>query len=995
MHTSWIRHILTCVGCLTIVGAALSGCMQSRQTNRHVIGISQCSEDVWREQQNREMEQEAVFYPDVELRFRSAADNSERQIEDIQTLVDEGVDLLIISPNEVDRLTPVVEEVTKQGIPVILIERKVATDQYTTFIGADNYAIGRDAATYIARMLNGQGSIIEIRGLRGSTSDSERHRGFIDRIAEEPGLKILAEEFADWHQDKAAAVMRQYIDTGGLMPDVVFAMNDRMAQGVYDVVSGFSGHRPAILGIDALSGPGNGIEAVGAGRFAASFIYPTGGDQIIDVAVKILNGDSVSRNYTLPTAVVDRNNARVIAMQTDQIALHQQKLERMNRLLDRSLARYADQQSLLIATAVILLLIFLLFVAALTAYRFKSKANRQLAAQNDAIRQQAEELASQKTQLEKLSQELEEATQAKLVFFTNISHELKTPLTLISGPIESLQNAPNLTPAQNELLDMVNTNSRRLKRLIDQIIEFRRYENGKMSLQRTIGDLDLFLRELLAPFHDYATRREITLNYETDGSDFSFAFDTAKIEHIVYNLLSNAFKFTPRHGTVSVTLRKITQDNEQLVELTVYDNGQIIPESQLAHIFERFFKGDTGQVGSGIGLALTRALVELHGGTIRATSSETAGTSFIVTLPFIHTSGAPCVSSNTIPSIQTEPQTNYQNPSSPQLTGTNTPHDTDKATVNTLHQNNEPCTTSLSLSEEETAEREKLTQTKAQTIELPATVQPNDKTTTDTDELFADGSNEKRPTVLVIEDNDEIRQYMALILGNEYRVIQATDGDSGLTKAMRQIPDIVISDVMMPGRNGFELCKTLKENLSTNHIPVILLTACALDEQRAQGFESGADAYISKPFDAHILQIRIRKLIEGREKLRRSFGDRLIQNTQDVSASPEQAFIDRVRQYIEQHLSDSELSVDEMGRQMGLSRTQLYRKIKAITDLSPNELVRKIRLRHAQRLLSTGGMTISEVAYETGFSSPSYFTKCFREQYGESPQDYIHRVRPL
>jgi len=399
------------------------------------------------------------------------------------------------------------------------------------------------------------------------------------------------------------------------------------------------------------------------------------------------------------------------------------------------------------------------------------------------------------------------------------------------------------------------------------------------------------------------------------------------MEKICYNLLSNAFKFTKENGRIDVRLTKVLKNDEEFAQITVSDNGAGIPENHVHSIFERFYKVDDRALGSGIGLHLTKVLVELHNGEINVESVEGKGTKFNVLIPF----------------KQKEIQFVEQYPTMNSLTGRQ-----DEIMI---------------LDGEDEEEQDANLQT-------------------------------DKPLVLLVEDNVDVRIYIKSLLIDTFEIIEAKNGQVGLLKAMKFVPELIISDVQMDILDGFELCKQIKENLSTSHIPVILLTAYSLDEQRAIGFESGADAYIPKPFNESLLKIRVRKLIENREKIKSyfqknlTFGDR-----KENVAEIDKTFINKFRKLIEEKLIDSDLNVDEIGKNLGLSRVQLYRKIKSLTNFAPNELVRIIRLKAAEQFLIHSEKTISEIAYDTGFSSPSYFTKCFKEYFNESPTDYMKRIK--
>lgn len=897
-------------------------CKQDKNTH-YTIGVSQCSDDLWRETMNNEMQREIGFHKDANIIIRSVKDDTQKQIEDIEWLIEQSVNLLIISPNESKALTPVIQKAYKSGIPVILVDRRIDTEDYTAYVGANNYQIGKEVGLYAAGILNGKGNVVEMRGWNGSTSDAERHAGFVDGLKNYPEIQIIAEVRGNFLKEEAklqmSYILREYDQI-----DLVFAMNDPMAAGVYEASRKYTGKTPFIIGVDALSGEGGGIQNIQNNVQDASFIYPTGGDKVIDLAMKILKNQPFDRENTLYTTVVDKSNVRVLQLQTEQIAEQQSKIDSINSSLNDSLVRYTNQKTLFYISIIAIILISFFLLISFKAYRAKSKANRLLAHQNEEIKRQAEELREQKEQLLAISKQLEEATHAKLVFFTNISHEFKTPLSLILGPVESLLTDGYLTKEQHELLTLVKKNSNRLLYLISEIIEFRSYENGKMNMHFSEGNLKEFIEDVNPLFSEWIKRKRVNFSFSTDGTSFDMVFDKEKVEKIYFNLISNALKFVNISGEVKVKLKKKNLERGDFAELSVFNSGSYIPPEILKNVFDRFYKVDQGSEGTGIGLSLTAALVEAHKGKIDVWSDENTGTAFCVLLPLV--SDNPVMSDSYVSGY----------------------------TESRLESETDEIGTELQLTASE---------------------------------------NEDKPVVLVVEDNYDMCKFIQHILNKEYTIITADNGVDGLSKAKKFIPDIIISDVMMPGKDGFELCSLLKENVSTNHIPIILLTACSLDEQKLIGFESGADAYIPKPFNAHLLKIRVRKLIENRQKIKEAFGNSLINDTKKESLGEmEQNFINDFQAYVEEYISNPELNVDELADHLKLSRSQLYRKIKSLTNYSPNELIRIVRLKYAKRLLNSKVKSISEVAYEAGFSSPSYFAKCFKDIYGESPTEYLEQM---
>lgn len=898
---------------------ALFACLacQRERNPRYVIGVSQCSEDLWRQTMNEELKREVALYQaDAEVLIRSVKDDTPKQIADIEWFIEQKVDVLVVSPNESEACTPVIEKAYQQGIPVILVDRKIATESYTAYVGANNYQIGKEAGLYAIGVLKGKGNIAEVRGTKGSTSDAERHKGFVDALKNAPEVQIVAETWGNFLQADAKTQMQQIFQEHPHI-DLVFAMNDPMAAGTHEAAMQFNGKIPFIIGVDALQQVG--IQNIENNVQDASFIYPTGGEKVIELAMKILHKQPFERENILNTTVVDKSNVRILQLQTEQIAEKQAKIENINNQLSESLIQHTNQRMLLYLsiTAIVLITVFLLM--AIRAYRAKSKTNS--------------ELKRQKEQLEIVSKQLEEATQAKLLFFTNISHEFKTPLSLILGPVQTLLAHNSLPKEEQDLLFLIKKNSNRLLHLISEVIEFRSYENNKMQMYFTKGNLKSFLNELNSFFTDRIKQKKLNFQFVAEDTSFEMAFDKEKVEKIYFNLLSNALKFTPQEGSINVSLTKedlpLPPSKGEVAVLRVFNSGSYIPKDKQNEVFEHFYKINPDSEGSGIGLALVQALVASHNGTISVESTEGEGTTFVIRLPFTQ----------------------------------------EQVSAKAVYDSNY-IETHLDLLPSLPVSAEKL--------KLPT----------------ASPSAPEKPTVLIVEDNEDMRQFIRYILSDSYNLIEAENGEEGFEVAKKHLPDVVISDVMMPKTDGFDLCQLLKTNVATNHIPVILLTAYALDEQKQVGFESGADAYISKPFNVKLLKTRVRKLIENRKKIRESFSNFLLNETkQETLGKVEQQFITDFTQYVENSIANPELNIDEIADALGLSRSNLYRKIKSLTDYSPNELIRTIRVKYAKQLLNSKAKSISEVAYEVGFSSPSYFAKCFKDFYNESPTEYLERIR--
>lgn len=601
------NYLLLSILCLAGI---LMSCTQKH--TRYRIGVSQCSDDEWRHKMNNEIVREALFYDGVEVEIRTAKDNNRNQIADIKYFIDKKVDLLIVAPNEAAAITPVVEKAYRQGIPVVVIDRKILSDKYTAFVGADNYEIGKDVGQYILNRLHGKGKVLEITGLEGSTPAMERHKGLTDVLKEEPGIEITASVDGAWLQSVAGEKMDSVFQTNKNI-DLVFAQNDRMAIGAYLSARQQQLEKEMLfVGIDALPGKEYGVEQIINGVLDATFIYPTGGDKVVQVAMDILEKRPYERDTKLSTALVDKTNARVMQLQTDHITEQDGKIERLNNQVNEYLSRYSAQTMFLYACLIILLLFAALLAIIVRAYWTKNRMNMELS-------RQKKKLEEQRDQLINLSKQLEEATHAKLVFFTNVSHDFRTPLTLVADPVEQLLEDKALTPRQQSLLKVVHKNVHILLRLVNQILDFRKYENDKLELVRANMNLRVQLQEWSHSFQTLALKKHIhfVLEVNDDRADYLMAVDAEKMERVYFNLLSNAFKFTPENGTITVTLSTLTkEEGGRYARLVVADTGSGISVQHIRHIFDRFYQIDVNHAGSGIGLALAKAFVELHGGEI-------------------------------------------------------------------------------------------------------------------------------------------------------------------------------------------------------------------------------------------------------------------------------------------------------------------------------------------------------------------------------------------
>ena len=852
---------------------------------------------------NSEIRRESYLYDNVRVEFASAKDDNRVQIAQIERFIEQGADLIIVSPNEAKALTPVINKAFDRGVRVVLVDRKSASDKYTAFIGADNVAIGRAVGRFVGEHLGGKGRVMELQGLRGSSPAMERDSGFRETLAHYPQIKVVANAYADWFEQKAESeTERVFKDAGGA--DLVFAQCDRMGIGAYQATQKLGAKGVKIVGVDALPTPGDGIEAVKNGTFLATFVYPTHGDEVLKLAMNILEGRPFQRETNLKTGVIDANNAESALQQWVELTLLDNKMQRLNHRIDESMAQYSNQKTILVlgVLLVLILMVFAFFV--LKAYFAKAKLNEKL---------------------EEKNREIEAATQAKLMFFTNVSHELRTPLTLIETPVEQLLAENQLSKVQRRLLEVAHRNVRTLLKLINQILDFRKVEGGKMTLQLAETNLAALVGNVVSEFVAAAEHKRIRLSCRLP-EHISATIDAGKVERVVSNILSNAVKFTPVAGEINVEL--VVDTPQDTATLSVTNTGKGIAESDLPHIFERFYQPQHSEGGTGIGLALAKAFVDMHGGHIGVSSKAEGPTVFTVHLPL---------------NLQAETPTSA-------------------------------------------AEQSPIAEPQA--FIVPATQATTKADAPQLQTIFEENNDPNQPTILFTDDNDDVCQMARTLLETHYRVLTAPNGVVALQMAELNIPDLVVSDVMMPQMNGLELCSRLKQSTATSHIPVILLTAQTLDEQRIAGYEHGADAYITKPFSAPLLLARIHNLLQSRKQLKQVFGGADELAKEEIS-TPDKEFVSKIRNEIHRNISDNDFGVEQLGAAVDLSRVQLYRKVKALTGLSPVELIRATRVNRARKLIEGGATSVSEVAYQVGFTSPSYFTKCFKDQFGVSPMELL------
>lgn len=713
----------------------ITGCTP-RASYKYKIGVSQCVGGRWRDKVNNEMlSAQHLYDTDVKVCITNADNNTDRQRQQIDSLIDAGVDLLVISPNEYRPLSPCVEKAKKRGIPVILFERKTSSNDYTAYIGGDNVEAGRAIGTYAVHLcrdslhVSRRPVVLEITGQLVMSPDRERYLGFSAVMKQHPEIDFQHIK-TNWSLEDSYAATKQWLQSGKPL-DVVFCQSDLASFGAYKAARELGMEKSIyFLGVDAL--PGEGIDAIQQGKLAASYIYPTHGEEIIALALKILEHKPFKRTNIISSVVVTPQNVNEIAVNANAMMRQNEYLITIQNKLEDYLGLYHVQRTLLFVSLFVALVLLIAVLLVWRAILITRHANRRI-----------KELGKEQNR-----------------FYTNASHQLRTPLTLINGPLQQLSESKTLSEGDHELLDIVQRNAEQLLHLVTDVLQFQK-ETQKM-------------------------------------------------------------------------IKESQPDDAHAISRRSVQDGQ-------------------------------------HDIVVRDQSDELA-------------------------------------------------------------------------------------------------------------------------TVLIVDDNDDMRRYLRTLLLNRYYVLEASDGQSGWKLARESVPDLIISDVMMPVMDGLTFCGKIKTEPLTSHIPVILLTARSTEQQQAEGLSQGADAYLTKPFSADVLLAHIASLLANRQKLKKVFSaekQQTIENQEQEEklSTPDKMFMDTLRQAILRNMSNTKLKMDDLGADMGISRVQLYRKVKAMTGMSPVELLKEMRLKRAMKLLKATDKTVAEVAYEVGFGTPGYFSSCFKKQYGKYPTD--------
>lgn len=647
-------------------------------------------------------------------------------------------------------------------------------------------------------------------------------------------------------------------------------------------------------------------------------LYPTGGEEAIRTAMKILNKEDFKKENNLQTTVIDSSNVRLMQLQAAKVASQQQSIERQHKMLEEQEKTYKSQTTLLYIVASLLIL-----AVALGGFVFYSlRENRKI---NEKLQLQNFEISDQKNKLEDMSAKANAANEAKVAFFTNISHEFRTPLTLILGPLEELLASSKNAHSQN--LNLIQKNVIRLLRLVNQLIDFRKIEVDKMRLRASENDLIGFVSEIMQSYKSIAHKRNIDLRMMTNERHLNVWFDTNMLDKVIFNLLSNAFKFTKDNGYIHLYINKSENAKEVIIKLE--DNGIGMEEDVANKAFDLFYQGEyENHKGSGLGLALSKELIKLHKGSISVTSKKWKGTTFEIHLLLgnTHLEKQDLVETAAVPFVLYEDEKVYT-----------TDLDTDQIVKNEI-----------------------------------------------------EGiKKEKECSILLVEDNSELRSFLKSKLQSQYAILEADNSQSALQEAFDTVPDLIISDIVIPGKDGIALVNILKTDIRTSHIPIILLTGKTNIEHQIEGMKNMADAYITKPFNVAFLEQTIKSLLSNRAMLKEHFTSELPSNLKSQTISKiDRKFVSEFTSIVESNLSNEEFSIEDICKSVGVSRVQLYRKVKALLNINVNDYILNTRLQKAKYLLQHEELNISEIAYKVGFSSPAYFSTVFKSKFGVTPKAF-------
>ncbi|MFV5694001.1 substrate-binding domain-containing protein [Flavobacterium sp. LB3P122] len=882
----------------------------SRNEDLHTIsiGFSQSIDhDIWRKSMDHAMEVEAALHSEVKLTIYNANRQEKKQIKDIEKFISDKVDVIIISPFELDSIIPVIEKANAIGIPVIIIDRKVNTSNYTAYLGADNVEVGRIAGRHIVSLSKGMANVMEIQGASYTSPGLDRSMGFHQIINQYPNIKVIT---IDAQKDQLPKKAFVKILQSSSDINYVFAYNDVIAYQAWKETKIYiPNNKIKFIGVDGINGPNGGIQLVKDGVLESTVLYPTGGSEAIKLALKIANKEIVPKNNNLSTILIDSLNADIMSNQFDKITIQQSDIEQQQKIIKNQEKKYSTQSNLL-------KLLISLFIIVLSLAIYSIYSGITIRRKKKELEETNKKIVSQRNEIEKFSEELKLSNEARFNFFTGLSHEFKTPLTLILSSVESLGSELKTKGSSvNKEINLMYNNSRRLLRLINQLLDYRKTEDQKFTLKASKTNILDFSKSIISDFDREAKKRNIDFSLTTNNPELEVYMDRNLMDKVYFNLLSNAFKFSPEKGKISIVIKEDKPNN--IVKIHFKDSGIGIPENELKEVFTAFYQGSNNyRNSSGIGLYLSKSFIDLHKGKIDINSKN--GAEFIITLPL----GKEHLDEKY---IIKEPIVDFV-------------HEPDYLDS-----------------------------------EFIQSVEPK--------------NTEDKYSILYIEDNSELLDFVSHKFSAEYTFF-ASDGTNAIERALELIPDIIICDLNLPEKNGFQICEILKKDLRTSHIPIIMLTASDNQDSYLKALESGADIFLTKPFNLKVLAQSIKGLLFNREKLRFYYTNNILNIEDGDFGVSEQDFLRKLNDLIEKNLDNSAYTVEDLARSLTISRVQLYRKVKAILGISVSDHINNIRLDKSKELLKKSELNISEIAYAVGFSSPNYFSTSFKNKFGVTPKEY-------
>ena len=878
------------------------------EKDKIAIGFSQSiNNDIWRKSMDHAMEVEASLHPEVSLTIYNANRKAKNQIRDIDKMIEQNVDVIIVAPYESDSIVPVIEKARAKGIPVIIVDRKANTSEYTAFLGADNLEVGRLAGKHIASKSNGSANVIEINADLNTSPGLERSLGFKQILKQYPGIKVITVDSDNFGHPKG-----NYIKLLDSLPniDYIYGFNDIIAYNAWKIAKSKGLEKKIkFIGVDGLNGPFGGIQLVKDGTLESTILYPTGGSEAIKLALKILNNEIVPKNNKLNTILIDSLNADIMSNQFDKITIQQSDIEQQQSVIKNQERKYSTQNNLLKLLTSLFVIVLSLAIYSVYSRIIISRKKQELEGTNKKIK-------NQKNEIKRFSNELKQSNEARLNFFTGLSHEFKTPLTLILSSVESLEaELKNKGISVTKEINLMYNNSRRLLRLINQLLDYRKMEDHKFTLRASKTNLLDFSNSIISDFDREAKKKNINFSLTTNNSELEVYLDRNLMDKVYFNLLSNAFKFTPEKGKISIIIKEDKTNNS--VKIHFKDTGIGIPDNELGEVFNAFYQGSNNyRNSSGIGLHLSKSFVELHKGSIEIHSKN--GAEFIITL-----------------------------------------------LLGTAH-----------LDEKEII--------KEPVLDF---VHQSDYLDSEVIQKVEPQNTEDKYSILYIEDNKDLLDFISHKFSTEYTFF-SSDGTDAVEKALELIPDIIICDLNLPEMNGFQICERLKKDLRTSHIPTIILTASDDQDSYLKALDSGADIFLTKPFNLKVLAQSIKGLLFNREKLRFYYTNNIVNIEEGSFGVSEQDFLKKLNELICKNLENSAYTVEDLARDLSISRVQLYRKVKAILGISISDHINNMRLDKSKELLKKSNQTISEVAYAVGFSSPNYFSTSFKNKFGISPTEF-------